>query len=463
MKKIISFLLSAVMGTAALTVPPAVAEEEAKNDGGIVIFGDSIAAGFGLDKDKEYNYGQIIGDYLDCDVQNYAHTGDTTEKLLAKIDSLDADQKKAVADSDYIIVSIGGNDLMGYATKKILEFSAERGLLNPGFTADNIPEKPGITDLLVMVNLKGDGGLMDYAQDSLLNAMELQNLLKKDITNALIGKTDQHNGYIQTDIMPNIETAVSELRAMNPDARIIVQTVYQPIQFDPEYVEATYSSSSNYNNVKTVLSMLRTNFKKVMDMFRDELNTMDDIEVADVYYQFTSVPDGVKQNEETPGYSYLLTSMQNDFANMDFHPNQKGHLVIATTILEKIGDLHADDGLLTKVFLNMEPYKYGVKYPLLATDTYKRVAGNILDGDIDFNGVVDGYDATLALREFGMIAGGFKTTLSGIQQECADTNKDGSVDGSDATNILRYYAMSSSGYEGSFEDFMNQVTSASHA
>ncbi|MBR3283403.1 MAG: hypothetical protein IKI56_08945 [Ruminococcus sp.] len=459
MKRVISLLLSAVMGASALVVPPAVAEDGANAGGGVVIFGDSIAAGYGLDKETEYNYGQIIGDYLGCNVENYAHSGDTTKDLLAKLDSLDADQKKAVADSDYIIVSIGGNDLMHYASKKVLDFAAKKGLLNKGFTEDNIPEDPSISDLLVMVNLKGEGGLMEYAQGSITAVMELTSLIKNIASNLRVNNS-KYEGYIENSIMPNIDTAVKELREMNPDARILVQTVYQPIQIDPEYLASEYGEDSQYADV---LAIIRKNFKDILDTFRDDLNEVDDIEVADVYYQFTSVPDNEKQNDANPGYAYLLTDIQAEGNEKDFHPNQKGHLAIAATLLEKIGDLHADNGLLTRVFLTMEPYKDGVKYPLLATDTYKRVAGNILNGDVDFNGVIDGSDATMVLREFGKLSGGFKTTLSGIQNDCADTNSDGTVDGSDATNILRYFAMCSSGYEGSFDDLIAQIASQSKA
>ncbi|MCR4796672.1 MAG: hypothetical protein K5898_16150 [Ruminococcus sp.] len=57
---------------------------------------------------------------------------------------------------------------------------------------------------------------------------------------------------------------------------------------------------------------------------------------------------------------------------MDVHPNQKGHLAIAAAILNKIGKLHVDDGLLTEVYNGISDKD---KYPAIAYATYKKVAG----------------------------------------------------------------------------------------
>lgn len=62
MKKMLSVMLSAIMGVSVFNILPVGAVGE--TSGGVVIFGDSIASGYGLDKEKEYNYGQIIGVYL---------------------------------------------------------------------------------------------------------------------------------------------------------------------------------------------------------------------------------------------------------------------------------------------------------------------------------------------------------------------------------------------------------------
>ena len=119
MKKLLSVMLSAIMGVSVFNILPVGAVGEVS--GGVVIFGDSIASGYGLDKEKEYNYGQIIGDYLGCDVDNYAVSGDTTSDMLEVLANLSDEQKQNVSASDVVIISIGGNDIIHYASKKILD------------------------------------------------------------------------------------------------------------------------------------------------------------------------------------------------------------------------------------------------------------------------------------------------------------------------------------------------------
>lgn len=455
MKKLLSVILSAVMGASVLNILPVSAVDE--NSGGIVIFGDSIAAGYGLDKEKEYNYGQIIGDYLGCEVDNYAVSGDTTGDMLDVIADLSDEQKQNVSESDIIIVSIGGNDLLQYASKKILDFCAKRNLLNEGFTSSDIPEEPGISDLMLMVNLNGKGGLIEYAKSSPTAAMELNSLIK-DIAGNCRFDNEKYEGYIANSIMPNIKTAVSEIKEINPDARIIVQTVYQPIQIDPEFIESEYGSDSTYADV---IATLRINFRNILDTFRTELSAVEGIEIADVYYEFTSLDDSVTQNASNPGYAYYFTNIQKSGKEKDFHPNQRGHLAIASKILDVIGELHDDNGLLTKVYLDLDDIGKDIRYPHIALDTYKKVAGNFITGDINFDGKIDASDATVALRDYTLRGSFMPTILSGYQQTAANVNSDEYIDSSDATIILRYYTLASSGDTRTMDEFLLDLKNGS--
>ncbi|MBR6669382.1 MAG: hypothetical protein IKL31_01385, partial [Ruminococcus sp.] len=153
MKKILSVFISAVMGATIAAIPPVHATGETDGIDGIAIFGDSIASGYGLDPDKEYNYGQIIGDYLDCKVENYAVSGDTTFDMLDDVKNLSDEQKKFISSAEVVVVSIGGNDLMNYSAKEILGFAADNGLLNEGYTKDNIPQELSISELMTYVNI----------------------------------------------------------------------------------------------------------------------------------------------------------------------------------------------------------------------------------------------------------------------------------------------------------------------
>ena len=90
----------------------------------MLFLGDSIAAGYGLDgytASDNYNcdsysnilkerYTAALGDSCPHEMQNFAVSGDTSDDLLALIDSGKLDS--ALAQSDAVVVSIGGNDML---------------------------------------------------------------------------------------------------------------------------------------------------------------------------------------------------------------------------------------------------------------------------------------------------------------------------------------------------------------
>lgn len=76
--------------------------------------------------------------------------------------------------------------------------------------------------------------------------------------------------------------------------------------------------------------------------------------------------------------------------------------------------------------------KYGYRFAAL-DDTF-------IKGDVNNDGVIDGTDATMVLRDFGLRSAYLPSYLNSIQQRSADVNEDGMIDGTDATLILRYYS-----------------------
>ena len=76
--------------------------------------------------------------------------------------------------------------------------------------------------------------------------------------------------------------------------------------------------------------------------------------------------------------------------------------------------------------------------------TYALHLNSFLKGDINGDSVIDGTDATLALKEYAALGQGV-STLTAAQTAAADVNGSGNVDGSDATMILRYYALAGGG------------------
>lgn len=448
MKKTISVLLSAAMGINMLSgLTSSVCAEEQTNRN-FVIFGDSIAAGYGLDED-EYNYGEICADYYGSEVENYAVSGDDTEDLLEVLSGLDAAQKKKVSDAGVIVISIGGNDMLGYASKYLINYAAKKGFLNEGYTIADIPENPSVSDLSKYVNILGAEGLMNYAASNANAALELGSELKILCANLRLS-SDKYEGVILNKTIPNIKKATAQLRELNPDARIIVQTVYQPFQLEKSFIDAEFGNKATL--VNTIVGQLRMNLRQVMDTFKTELMNIEGIEIADVYYEFTSLADGVSQNANNPGNAHYFVNVQTvDRNEADIHPNQKGHLAIASEIITTLGDVHDDKGLLSDIYKKLSD-KYD--YPHIALDTYKTAAGNIMLGDVNFDEKIDARDAALVLSEYAGISTGADTSLSEIQASCADVDNDGKVMAADAARILEYYAYVSAGNNVSLEDFL---------
>ena len=73
-------------------------------------------------------------------------------------------------------------------------------------------------------------------------------------------------------------------------------------------------------------------------------------------------------------------------------------------------------------------------------------------GDVNGDGVVDGVDATLVLREYTLLLSGESGNFSSSQSTAANVNGDEKVDGIDATLILRYYTEALSLTSGTMPD-----------
>lgn len=446
MKKVLSALISAVMGVSAVIIPPAHAVGETSGIDGIAILGDSIASGYGLDPEKEYNYGQIIGDYLDCKVENYAVSGDTTFDMLEDVKNLSDEQKSFISGSEVVVISIGGNDLMQYSAKKILAFAADNGFLNEGYTKDDIPQDPDITDLLIYIDTES---VIEYASTGFTAQFQLTRLLT-DIKYNLCLDSGNNENYISKVMIPNITEAVNIIKSLNPNARIIIQSVYQPLQFSPEYTAEKLSGDKG-----VVANMLQSIFEDILVDYKTKLAAIEGVEIADILNEFTSLPDLAEDEEDTrQGYAYYFTDIQVSGEERDFHPNQRGHLAIAAEILDTIGILHDDNGLLTEVYCNLPSADSEIIYPHIALDTYKRVAGNFMLGDVDFNMIINGSDATYALREYTVLGSDGDTLFSSSQKAAADIDKDGIITGSDAQKILSYYTYISSDGKLSMEEFL---------
>lgn len=452
MKKLLSLIISSAICVSSLCMT---ANTSAASEGGLVILGDSISSDYGLDPASEYNYGQICADYLGWDAVNHAVSGDDTAELIELIAN-DSEVRDSISGADAVVISIGGNDIIQYISREVMEYAASKGYLNEGFTADDIPEKPSVTDLYTMVKLTDENGtyegdcLLSYMKNNQMAALTLINTISSNLCTS----SDVYEGFIPNTVIPNIESIRDSILTLNSDAQIIFQTVYQPIQFTYEYYNERFGASGSYASIDTAFTVLRTNLNNIMGTMRSSMLELENVSIADVYYEFTSlenIADSIKN--KTQGSAHYFTDIQSAGADRDFHPNQKGHLAIAAAVLEQIGELHNTDNsfLIRQIY---EGLADKAEYPEIALETYNLVAGSYTLGDINTDKSIDARDATLILQQYAAASLTDTNILDDIQMLAANVNKDDTVDARDASIVLSYYAYTSLNGTGSLEDFI---------
>lgn len=482
MKKALSILLSAAIGFSALCTtafaasdqPVAEKNSSSKN---MVILGDSISTGYNL-KDNEYSYADICKDYLgysDENFYNFAVNGADTFDLYDLL-TTDENASAAIANAEVVVVSIGGNDMIDYIAYYLMKFAAQKdpigtlGFFNEGYSAADVPTTP--KDASAYYVILNQDGLTDYLTSSTAHALEAADLLSELKTN-LCDTTAGNDGYIPNVVSPNLTLINNKLHELNSDADIIFQTVYQPFQFSKAYETLKFGSG----NMSMAARQLRIQLTKIANKYSDTIKALPNTKTADVFEGFTSETS----NEAYPyGYASYFTEIETSGNGRDFHPNSKGHIAIAATVLEQIGKLHDDNGLLVKAYNNLSAAERAA-YPTKAYETYALVAGNYAEpitttttsttttepittttteipdvnhGDINEDEIIDARDASIALTEYALNATGGESSLTEQQQEAADVNGDDTIDARDASIILGYYAYSAVGGKGSISEFI---------
>ncbi len=208
-----------------------------------VVLGDSIAFGSGLSNPKQAVYGKIVADTNSYTYENYAVPGHTTGNLLRRMETDEV--KEAIKNADIISISIGGNNFL-------------LGNLN-GLLFDGIVKQ-------------------DYARFDAIAA-----------------------GFYD-----DLGTIVDNIRALNKDAAIVLQTIYNP---QTDYVGEVYQAGAD---------RLNATMRKYMQAHPGE------ILLADV--------------------AAALTDSDTDFAEDRIHPSAAGNEKIAKVVLQTL----FDNGLGTK-------------------------------------------------------------------------------------------------------------------
>lgn len=415
MKKLVSLFSAIAIGSSALYFPSTANAVDSK--GKLLVLGDSISSGYGL-SDEEYNYGEILGEYLDYDVNNLAVSGITTADLLNQLDN--SEYRNAISDADMIVISIGGNDFIQTA-KNIF--------------SENYDGIDDITDLT-----------------------KIFEVLSSDQEKALTIINDIYDTEFPQacdTAISNIEQISSTISSLNSDAVVVFQNIYDPFQLTEEkyekYIDGNTKNKMGYRAIKravyyNVCTENTYDSTAVPVSFNVRIkDAVGSAYVADVYNSFTS--DTVPESDLTQAYgnvSYFTNIFETE---KDFHPNQKGQLEIASTILETINAEPVVSRKMRYVYNHLTSDEK-TSYPSLRVETvqnYADVESSILKGDYNNDGIVNASDASDALSYYGTESSGSTVDISKDVFVSVDIDGNDVINASDASSILSYYAKISAG------------------
>lgn len=270
-KKSISVILGSLLISTSIINVPINAQDDTVD---YVAFGDSIAYGYGLD-DVNNGFVNIVGEYLNSDVSNYAVSGLTSTQLVEMLESGDYDDD--IINADVITLTIGSNDIL-------LPF------MNLLYTSLNLEGNP-------------DTALKDwYDNTDIFTKLTALNNISVAISNDTT--LDEACENFETNTFPTI---ISDIKELNPDCEIVVTEFYNPYY------------SVNIGGV--------FNLGAMSDKYIQELNSVlyststTDYKVAKIYNSFNTIG---------------LTNVDSETLNMDPHPNVDGHKVIADAVIEQL-------------------------------------------------------------------------------------------------------------------------------
>lgn len=255
-------------------------------EGTYVALGDSIADGYGL-ADDEQSFPELVAAECGYELKKVTSSdGWTSDHLLAQLSNKGVAAEVAAA--DVVTITVGGNDLMG-ALYDYLAAQVGGGVV----TAEQIEKM--LTD--------GNGEL-DLGGTNLVASM---------VMGALEGfPTSEQAGAAIAKLGTNLASIVSDIKAANPDATIVITNQYNPYgHLDDEVVKAVVSAFDQ--GVTTLNTALQG------------LATTAGVPVADVYALFAA-------SETAPCNAWV----EGTKANLDFHPNALGHELIAQAVEEKL-------------------------------------------------------------------------------------------------------------------------------
>lgn len=379
MKRYLAILIAAMtVGTtvSAMSALTAAAAEQPS----ILILGDSISTGYGL-AEGETCFTEYLKDYTGSTMTNLAVNGMTTDGLIQVLDkTANADSIKS---ADIICISIGANDL-----------------LKPTRNYFNSLRKEGETTMQLLTRLASEGKAADFISN-------LTNILREPRSHAV----------------ENYPVIAEKLRTLNPDARIIMQTIYNPYEIPERFFTANNHTESDYEDYTLFVSYVKGNLSQL----NKAMAKLDGVEIADVAAAYA-------------GAGWVFCGI----LDQDVHPTALGHSMIAAVLMDMIGGnkktfpeilpLVGDQYYSDYLCINAKYRSALMKY------TEGELNGLLGDANSDNSVQIDDAQVVLNLYVDIMAAKsvyGDGVTYRGYQ--FSDINGDKSISVEDAQYILNYY------------------------
>jgi len=265
----------------------------------IVVLGDSIARGYGLENVEAERFSSLLSEklkknYGEVSVANYGVDGRTGRELL---ESIKTDPAPELKDCDYVIISIGGNNIL----------QALKNLENIVGMAENF-------DPIVFV----DYFKYLFAEDAETKkkfeyTLEIINTAFGDMNEAF--ESEQFESIIETagkNLEKEIPEIVNEIKKINPDVKIYIQTVYNP------YDGITVS----LNNIEETLDLAYHGERAVAKLNAPIESLADEC-------GYTVVPIWRAFDESAKTLTNAGFEIMKGQFSVDPHPNSKGHAYIA--------------------------------------------------------------------------------------------------------------------------------------
>lgn len=256
--------------------------------------GDSITTGYGL-KDGEKSFPEIVAETNGYALINRAVNGNTAEGISMQLS--DPDVLIDVLSADVITITCGGNDLMAVLYQYVADV----------YNA-SVPEEKKIlpADFLSIMTDHEDPRqqLLMAAADTAMNGNEEAGV----VPFIMSGKIEPAlENYLKT-----LSAILVNIRTLNSDVRIIVSTQYNPYKF----------FAGDYQGMADSMEA----GAQALSMAISECVTLLMCEIAQVYEAFSASEINLCNAD--------MTTM-----NLDFHPNAKGHEVIAECFLNALAPL----------------------------------------------------------------------------------------------------------------------------